>query len=114
MKLLNILFCFALVLNLSACGGRSANVVETEKWGDKYLTCEEINSEIKVAELNIKHLIPKSSKTGKNAALGVAGLFFLVPWFFMDLSNAEKQELEGYQERYKMLVKLKEETGCWS
>lgn len=57
-------------------------------------------------------LLPKRSKTGQNAALGVAGAFFIVPLFFMDFKNAEATEYEAYRQRYNNLATIAESKKC--
>ena len=51
-------------------------------------------------------LIPASDKTAKNVALGIAGCFLLVPWFFMDFSQAEQTEINALRQRHNHLVIL--------
>jgi len=41
--------------------------------------------------------------------VGIAGVFFLVPWFFMDFKNAEAQEHEAYRKRYNHLFRFLDE-----
>lgn len=41
-----------------------------------------------------------------NSALGVAGIFFVVPWFFMDTSDANSIEAKAAKERYKKLQRM--------
>jgi len=60
----------------------------------------------------IQRLLPKTEKTGKNVALGVAGWFLLVPWFFMDFKNAEATEYEAYRQRYNHLSTLAVSKNC--
>ena len=69
-------------------------------------------SEMEEIDHNIRNLLPKSEKTGKNVALGVAGAFFLVPWFFMDFSDAEKVEIAAYQSRYNHLTRVYNDKRC--
>lgn len=53
-----------------------------------------------------------NDRTGKNVALGVTGAFFIVPLFFMDLSGAEKTELESYKMRIERLQLVALEKKC--
>ena len=54
---------------------------------------------------NVKKLLPKSNKTGKNVALGVTGAVIFWPaLLFMDFSDAEKLEIEAYKRRYERLA----------
>ena len=60
----------------------------------------------------IQRLIPETEKTGKNTALGVTGFFFLVPLFFMDLSQAEQVEVNAYRQRYNHLLIIAGDKQC--
>ncbi|MGI9347691.1 MAG: hypothetical protein ACR2PV_06870 [Gammaproteobacteria bacterium] len=59
-----------------------------------------------------RKLMSESDKTGKNVALGIAGWFFLVPWFFMDFSDAERFEAESMMDRYRHLKKVGRKKNC--
>jgi hypothetical protein len=63
-------------------------------------------------ESSIQTLLPKTEKTGKNVALGVTGAFFLVPLFFMDLTQAEQIEVDAFRQRYNRLAIIATEKGC--
>lgn len=91
---------------VSGCGGRLANPVPDYRVGDERMSCGELRSEMAHIDTQVAKLLPDSKKTGKNVALGVAGWFLLVPWFFMDFSDAERVEIRSYQERYLALEKL--------
>lgn len=101
-----------LALVLAGCAGRDANPVMSRQMGDNDMSCTAIRTEMAFIEEEINRLIPESKKTGKNVALGVAGWFVLVPWFFMDFSDAEKQEIHAYRQRYNTLMILGDEKGC--
>jgi len=94
-----------LVVLLGACGGRVADPVPVYRAGDEEMTCSDLKTEMAYIEAEVDKLLPESKKTGKNVALGAAGLFLIFPWFFMDLSSAEKQEIRAYNERYLALEK---------
>jgi hypothetical protein len=97
---------FASIVVTSGCGGRVADPVPTYRAGDEQMTCSDLKSEMAFIEAEVNKLIPESKKTGKNVALGAAGLFLIFPWFFMDMSDAEKTEIRAYNERYLALEKL--------
>jgi hypothetical protein len=90
----------------AGCGGRVADPVPTYRAGDEQMSCSELKTEMAYIEGEVNKLIPESKKTGKNVALGAAGLFLIFPWFFMDMSDAEKTEIRAYNERYLALEKL--------
>ena len=109
MNRVSTILCLALLVG---CAGRDPNPVASYRVGDETLTCSGIKSEMAYIDTQVAKLIPKSKKTGKNVALGVAGWFLLVPWFFMDFSEAEKIEIRAYQERYLALEQLWDKKSC--
>ena len=60
----------------------------------------------------MRRLMPQTEKAGKNTALGVAGMFFLFPWFMMDLSGAEQVEVDAYRRRYNHLLIIADQKHC--
>lgn len=99
-------------LSLAACGGRTAQPVMISQFGDQEKSCEALLFEMNNAQGEIQTLLPKTDKTGKNVALGVAGWFLLVPWFFMDFKNADKVEYEAYRQRYNHLASVAISKKC--
>jgi len=102
----------ALVIAVTGCAGKTPNPVQSVKMGDQHMTCNEIYMEMAYIDQQVAKLVPESKKAGKNTALGVAGWFLIVPWFFMDFSDAEKIEIQAYQARYLELQKLGERRDC--
>lgn len=97
---------------LAGCGGRAPNPISISRPGDMMMSCFSLESEMCEVEGYIKKLIPDTQKTGKNVGLGVAGCFLLVPWFFMDFSDAEKIEVDAYRQRYNHLVRIYNAKRC--
>ena len=97
---------------LAGCAGRSANPVMVSKHGDRERSCASLLDEMTTIEQEIQRLVPESKKAGKNVALGVAGAFFIVPWLFMDLSQAEREEINAYRQRYNHLSHIAADKGC--
>ncbi len=100
------------VLFLSACGGRTPNPVMVAQYGDQKKSCEALEFEMINIQGEIQRLLPKADKTGQNVALGVAGWFLVVPWFFMDFKNAEQTEYEAYRQRYNHLAVIAIDRKC--
>ncbi len=100
------------IMSLSACGGRTPNPVMVSQFGDNEKSCEALVYEIQNAENEIQRLLPKTDKTGQNVALGVAGWFLLVPWFFMDFKNAEATEYQALRQRHQHLTSLAISKKC--
>jgi hypothetical protein len=72
----------AVVLSISliaGCGGRTADPVPTYRPGDEDMSCLELKSEMSHIQQEVNKLIPETKKTGKNVALGAAGLFLIFP-----------------------------------
>lgn len=97
---------------LLGCAGRDAHPVSTYQYGDEKKSCKALEMDLDLTEENIQRLLPESKKTGKNVALGVAGAFLIVPWFFMDLTKSEKIELEALRKRYNQLLVISEDKNC--
>lgn len=101
-----------LMLNISACGGKNASPIMITQYNDENLSCKQLKYEMTHIQGEIQNLLPKTDKTTKNVALGVAGCFFLVPWFFMDFKNGEQQEYDAYRHRYNHLARIASEKEC--
>jgi len=112
-KLINQIGCLLIsAFIVIGCAGRPANPVMVHQYGDEQRSCKALERELQFIEEEIARLIPETDKTGKNVALGVAGAFLLVPFFFMDLSKAEQIEVNAYRRRYNHLVILAGEKNC--
>ena len=94
------------------CAGRAANPVMIQQYGDDKKTCQALETEMAFIQGEIQNLIPQTQKTGKNVALGVTGAIFIVPLFFMDLSQSEQEEVNAYRQRYNHLLILAGEKNC--
>ncbi len=99
-------------LFLSACAGRTPAPVMTAQYGDQQKSCQALQFEMQNAQGEMNRLLPKTDKTGQNVALGVAGAFLLVPWFFMDFKEAEQTEYEAYRQRYNNLAIIAMDKNC--
>lgn len=80
---------------LAGCAGRAANPVMVQQYGDHAKSCQALELEMASIDTEVQRLVPKTEKTGKNVALGAVGAFLIVPWFFMDFSQAEQVEVNG-------------------
>jgi hypothetical protein len=97
---------------LIGCAGRPANPVMVDQIGDPKKSCASIQTEMKGIEAEIARLMPQTDKSGKNIGLGIAGAFFLVPLFFMDMTESEKIEINAYKQRYNRLNIVAVEKKC--
>jgi hypothetical protein len=99
-------------LGAVGCAGRTPNPVQSYQPGDDQRSCSGLKAELANLEGDIQRKLPDSDKTGTNVALGVAGAFLIVPWFFMDFSKADQVEMEALRRRYNNLVILSAEKKC--
>lgn len=92
---------------LAACGGRVARPVAESTDLDAHLSCDHVESEYRVNLEKIQDLTgEKLGKTDDNI-----GWILFMP-LFLDLSGAEKQEIEALVNRNDHLVELAEQKGC--
>ncbi|MDZ7752687.1 MAG: hypothetical protein U5S82_13720 [Gammaproteobacteria bacterium] len=97
---------------LAGCAGRAANPVMVHQYGDDKKSCQALEWEMAFIQGEMQRLIPQTDKTGKNVALGVTGALFIVPLFFMDLSQAEQMEVNAYRQRYNHLLIIAGDKQC--
>ena len=109
---INLLLFPVLIFALASCGGRTANPVASYQPGDEKRSCDGLRMEIADNEQDISKLIPFEDATGKNVALGVAGAFLIVPWFFMDFKDAEKIEIKALRRRNQWLREVASNKDC--
>jgi len=101
-----------IVCLITACAGRTPRPVDAMRITDKELACEQIQNELLLSNNEINRLSVDADKTAKNVALGIAGWFLIIPWFFMDLKNAEKHEMESHRQRVNALNLLYMNKKC--
>ena len=100
-KFIHLLLISILLFNVTGCfGGRKANPVMKIQMSDTQKSCEILEFEMNNIQSEMTRLLPQKSKLGKNSALAFAVWFLIVPWFFMDFTNAEKTEYKAYQARF--------------
>ena len=80
--------------------------------GDEARTCGSLERELELIEDEILALIPETEKADKNTQLGVAGIFLLVPLFFMDISKSEQVEINALTKRYNHLLEIVVKKEC--
>ena len=97
---------------LAGCAGHNANPVMVSQYGDDGMSCKELELSMSDAQGEMQRLVGQTDKTGQNVALGVAGAFLLVPWFFMDFKDGEKEEYDSWRQRYNHLAIIASERHC--
>jgi len=109
MRVIALAFTVGLIC---ACAGRAANPVMVYQHDDGAMSCDALERELQLIEEQVLSLMPKTVKANKNTTLGVAGIFLIVPFFFMDLSKAEQIEVNALTKRYNHLFQISNEKHC--
>lgn len=94
------------------CGGRVANPILVYMPGDEKRSCGSLQAEMAQIQSDIARMLPQSDKFGYNALCVVGGVLVIVPFFFMDLKDAEKIEIEALRRRYNRLSIIASEKDC--
>ena len=98
---------------IQGCAGRAAHPVEVAQSGDVKKTCNELRHETKKYRRNIKKMIPAvKAADKKRTLLMVSGGLLIVPWFFLDLTDADKIEANAQRARYNYLVDRGVKRNC--
>lgn len=107
----------ALVLIISiivaGCAHTTPNPVPLAQVGDENKSCDAIANEMQqMVNLKTQAAGDRNSQVGTNVALGIAGAFLIVPWFFMDVGNAATVEEKAAQARYLRLEQMQVDRKC--
>lgn len=108
-----IILTIFLTLFLVSCRSTTPMPIQVSQPGDPYMSCDSIVFEMeemanKVKEKDGDH----TGQVASNAALGVAGVFLIVPWFFIDTSDAHTVEAKAAKERFQKLQRMYKDKGC--
>lgn len=97
---------------LAGCAGREANPVPIYLPGDESLSCTALKAEVANLQSEMQRILPKTNKGVSNTLWATAGVFLIVPFFFMDLKDAEKIEFEALRQRHNRLLIYAAEKNC--
>ena len=98
---------------VQGCAGRAAHPVKVAQSGDVKKACKSLRKETKQIRQNIKKMIPAVKKADKKRTLlMVSGGLLIVPWFFLDLSDADKIETNAQRTRHNYLVDVAKKRNC--
>ena len=98
---------------VQGCAGRAAHPVQVAQSGDNKKTCKSLRQETKKIRQKVKKMIPAVKKAAKKRTLlMLSGGLLIVPWFFVDLSDADKIETNAQRARYNYLVDRGVKRNC--
>ena len=98
---------------IQGCAGRAAHPVQVAESGDNKKTCKSLRKETKKIRQKVKRMIPAVKKADKKRTLlMLSGGLLIVPWFFLDLSDADKIEANAQRARYNYLVDRGVKRNC--
>ena len=108
------LICLLLACSVffAGCAGREANPIAIYLPGDENRSCEGLKAEVAQLQADMQRLLPKTNKRVTNTLWATAGVFLIVPFFFMDLKGAEKIEFDAMRRRHNRLLIYAAEKGC--
>lgn len=97
----------------AGCAHTTPNPVALAQVGDDTKTCDAIANEMQqMVNTQTEATGERNKQIGGNVALGIAGAFLIVPWFFMDLGNAATVEEKAAQARYQRLAQMQVDRKC--
>lgn len=102
-----------LSIAISGCASTPANPVPVAQVGDDTKTCDAIVNEMQqMITAQDKAAADRNSQVGTNVALGVTGIFLIVPWFFMDLGATATVEQKAAAARFQRLQQMAVDKKC--
>lgn len=108
-----ILSISLLSLFISGCVHTTPMPVQASQPGDSIMTCQSIVSEMELMSNTVKEKDSElNGQIAKNSALGVTGVFLIVPLFFMDTSDAKTVEGKAAKDRFNKLKQLYSDKEC--
>ena len=98
---------------VQGCAGRAAHPVQVAQSGDNKKTCKSLRKETKKIRQKVKRMIPAVRKADKKRTLlMLSGGLLIVPWFFLDLSDADKIETNAKRARHNYLIDIAKKSNC--
>ena len=98
---------------IQGCAGRAAHPVQVTQSGDNKKTCKSLHKETRKIRRNLKKMLPAVKKADKKRTLlMLSGGLLIVPWFFLDLSDADKVEANAKRARHNYLVDIAKKRNC--
>jgi len=98
---------------VQGCAGRVAHPVQVAQSGDGEKACKSIRKETKQIRQKVKKMLTAVKKEDKKRTLlMISGGLLIVPWFFLDLSDADKIETNAQRARHNYLVDIAKKRNC--
>ena len=99
---------------LYGCAGSAPNPVLSYQPGDEKRSCQGLRAEIAANEAEaIRLTSERRQKFRQNVALGVAGAFLIVPYFFIDVKGKESAEFNALLHRNRTLRQFAAAKDCY-
>ena len=96
-----------------SCAGRAAHPVQVAQSGDVKKACKSLRKETSQIRRNVQRMMPAIKKADKKRTLlMLSGGLLIVPWFFLDLTDADKIEANAQRARYNYLVDRGVKRNC--
>ncbi len=107
------LICVIAVMLLASCGGRVARPVQEVRAADENLSCSHIKAKSEVNAVRVIGLLgEEKAANDNNAALLLAAPVSIGFPVFLDLGDAEQQEIKALEARNRRLNDLGASKGC--
>jgi hypothetical protein len=98
---------------VQGCAGRAAHPIKIAQSGDGKKTCNELRQETTKSRRSLKKMIPAvKAADKKRTLLMLSGGLLIVPWFFLDLSDADKIEANAQRARHNYLLDVAKKQNC--
>jgi hypothetical protein len=97
----------------SGCAHTTANPVLLAQPGDDARSCDGIANEMQqMVQAQAVAESDRNKQVAGNVALGITGVFLIVPLFFMDTGNAATVEERAAKARYQRLNQMQIDKKC--
>lgn len=98
---------------LTACMQTKPNPIPLSQSGDDGKSCSSILHEMQEAKkIQEDSHSSRNTQIGTNVALGITGMLLIVPWFFIDTSNAHTVDMNAAESRFNRLYSMANEKKC--
>ncbi len=98
---------------LAGCASSKPNPIPLSQEGDAAKSCELLIDEMASTKTTIAAARHKrNAQIGQNLVAGSAGVFLLVPFFFMDLGDTASVEEKAAFDRHARLMSLARAKNC--